>query len=77
LKLLVLSKYMKLTQAELDLLPSFQSQLTDIRVSLRAFEIFTNDEPLAVEARREFVRMNNDLSFMVSTMQRYIDKGAQ
>jgi hypothetical protein len=68
---------MKLTQAELDLLPTFQSQLADIRVSLRAFEIFTNDEPLAVEVRREFVRMNNDLSFMVRTMQKYIDNGVK
>jgi hypothetical protein len=66
---------MKLTQAELDLLPAYQSQLTDIRTSLRTFEIYANSEPSANDMRREFTRMHNDLSFMITAMQKYIDSG--
>jgi hypothetical protein len=67
---------MKLNQAEIDLLPVYQSQLSDIRTSLRAFDIWNNNEPLAVDARREFTRMHNDICFMITTMQKYIDSGA-
>jgi hypothetical protein len=66
---------MKLTQAELDLLPTYQSQLTDMRTSLRAFDIHANEQPSASDMRREFVRMHNDLCFMIVTMQKYIDSG--
>jgi hypothetical protein len=67
---------MKLTQAEIDLLPAYQSQLSDIRTSLRAFDIYANNESIASDTRREFTRMHNDLSFMITTMQKYIDGGA-
>jgi hypothetical protein len=72
---------MKLTQAEIDLLPTYQSQLTDIRASLRTFDLQVDEgqrsRGFISDMQRDFTQMHNDLSSLTATMRKYIDRGAR
>jgi hypothetical protein len=71
---------MKLTQSELDTLSAYQLQLEEMRASLRNFDLQV-DEAQSSKGHRnplqvDFVVMNQSLSSVATTMQKYIGAGA-
>lgn len=71
---------MKLTQSELDTLSAYQSQLEEMRASLRAFDLQV-DEVRSNKGYRnplqaDFVVMSQSLSSVTTIMRKLIGAGA-
>jgi hypothetical protein len=71
---------MKLTQSELDILTGFQSQLTEMRDTLRTFDLQVdvgrNRFGEVNELQREFTNIHNSLCTIATTMGKRIAIGS-
>jgi hypothetical protein len=74
---------MKLTQSELDTLSAYQSQLVEMRASLRTFDLPASEmvgmmggQHQSSELQGDFYKMHNQLSSIAATMQRLVEAGA-
>jgi hypothetical protein len=71
---------MKLTQSELDTLSAYPSQLTEMRDTLKTFDLQVNEEHnsrgFQNALQTDFRVMHNALYSVASTIQKLIDAGA-
>jgi hypothetical protein len=70
---------MKLTQSELDTLSAYQPQLTEMRDTLKTFDLQVDPEQNSRgnynALQVDFRVFHNSLTAMATTMQKYIDAG--
>jgi hypothetical protein len=70
---------MKLTQSELDTLSAYQPQLTEMRDTLKTFDLQVDLEQNSRgnynALQVDFRVFHNSLTAMATTMQKYIDAG--
>jgi hypothetical protein len=74
---------MKLQQSELDILSAFQSQLIDMRSTLKTFDLPASEmvgmmggQRQSSELQGDFTKMHNQLSLVASTMERLVTAGS-